>query len=95
VTYNNASSKLIREFFQLNPQFTVKDLNLVLDQCIKLPEDYFDGGDDPQWHARTGRDISRFIRSFDIIASQLNLIDQLPDITPLPIPETEDEPILS
>jgi hypothetical protein len=95
VTYNNASSKLIREFFQLNPQFTVQHLNLVLDECIKLQEDYFDGGDDPQWHARNGRDISRLIRSFDIIAQQLNLLDQLPDITPLPIPETKDEPILA
>lgn len=84
VRYDQTTKKLVREFFQTNLQFTVQHLNLILDECVKLPADYFDDDADPQWHARNGRDITKFIRSLDIIAGQLNVLDKVPAIVPLP-----------
>lgn len=84
VNYNQTSMNLVREFFQLNPQLSVSHLNLLLDRCLELPPEFYEDDEDPQWHARNGRDITRFIRSVDLIATQLNLLDQLPAINPLP-----------
>jgi hypothetical protein len=90
VRYDQTSKMLVREFFQSNPSFTVKHLNLILDECVKMPAQYYDGDADPQWHARNGRDIIRFIRSIDIIAGQMNVLDQLPAIVPLPVREVQE-----
>jgi hypothetical protein len=90
VRYDQTSKMLVREFFQSNPSFTVKHLNLVLDECVKMPAQYYDGDVDPQWHARNGRDITKFIRSIDIIAGQMNVLDQLPAIVPLPVREVQE-----
>jgi len=90
VRYDQTAKTLVREFFQSNPRFTVKHLNLVLDECVKMPAQYYDGDSDPQWHARNGRDITKFIRSIDIIAGQMNVLDQLPAIVPLPVREVQE-----
>ena len=91
VQYGGTTLKLVREFFQLNPEFTVQHLNLILTRCLDLPAQYYETESDPQWHARTARDITRFIRSLDTIAGQLGLLTQIPGITPLPILEPKEE----
>ncbi len=91
VNYTQTTMPLAREFFQLNPDLSVAHLNTVLERCLELPTEYYDGDSDPQWHSRNGRNISLFVRNFHIIATQLNLLDQLPNIVPLP---PKEEPAL-
>ena len=82
---------LARTFFQLNPHFTVKDINKVLDACLTLPADYHEDEQDPQWHARRGYKISLLLNNLTQCATQLNMLSQLPAFTPIPVEEQDYE----
>ena len=85
VTQNTLN--LARRFFQLNPHYTVQDLNQVIDACLKLPRCLDE--QDPLWHARHGYKISLLLNSLTEVATQLNMLSQLPPFTPLPVEEAE------
>ena len=90
VVVQRNSLNYAREFFQLNPHFTVADLNRVLDECLKLSFLYIDDDEDPQWHARNGRKISLLLTSLATIAAQLNMLSELPPFTPIQAKEDPD-----
>ena len=91
VQYTQPGMQSVREFFQLNSQMTVAHLNVVLDRCLDLPPEVFEKETDPLWHARNGHKVALFIQNVATIASQLNLLDQLPAINSLP-PRTATYP---
>lgn len=82
VMIQQQSMNLARQFFQLNPALTPAHLNLVLDQCLKLPRTI--DGLDPVWHAKNGYKISFLLNNLITIAGQLNISSKLPAIVPLP-----------
>ena len=88
VEVTHSTPILARQFFQLNSHYTVQDLNRVIDACLKLPTRSADE-DDPQWHARRGYKISLLLNNLTQVATQLNMLSQLPTFTPLPIEETK------
>jgi len=86
VDYNNRTFDAAYVFFQANPDFTVGDLNVVLDKCLTLPKerDYREEGTDPLWHARRAKDISFLIQHLDIIVKSLNCVDEIAPFQPVP-----------
>jgi hypothetical protein len=84
VTQNTPN--LAREFFQLNPHYTVQHINQVIDACVNLPCDCADETD-PLWHARKGYKISLLLSCFTQVVTQLNMLSRLPAFTPLAVEE--------
>ena len=87
VLIQRQSLNLARQFFQLNQEFTPAHLNLVLDECLKLPRTI--DGYDPLWHAKNAYKISFLLNNLSTIASQVDVLTRLPLFTPLPERETE------
>jgi DNA-binding transcriptional regulator YhcF (GntR family) len=57
VDYNNRTLDAAYEFFKANPDFTVADLNKVVEKCLPLPKEPSSAeGTDPLWHARKASD---------------------------------------
>jgi hypothetical protein len=85
VDYNNRTFDAAYEFFQANPDFTVADLNKVLEKCLNLPkESGTEEGTDPLWHARKGKDVSFLIQHLDIIVKSLDCVDEVARFQPVP-----------
>jgi len=85
VDYNNRTFDAAYHFFQANPDFTVADLNTVLENCLPLPKDpNTQEGTDPLWHARKAKDISFLIRHLDIIVKSLDCVDEVAPFQPVP-----------
>jgi hypothetical protein len=83
--YNNRTFDAAYVFFQANPDFTVGDLNTVLDKCLTLPkEPSNEEGTDPLWHARKAKDISFLIQHLDIIVKSLDCVDEIAQFQPVP-----------
>jgi hypothetical protein len=84
--YNNRSFDAAYEFFQANPDFSVADLNVVLDKCLELPKEppHTQEGNDPLWHARKTKDISFLIQHLDIIVKSLDCVDEIAQFQPVP-----------
>jgi hypothetical protein len=83
--YNKRTFDAAYEFFQANPDFTVADLNLVLDKCLTVPKEPDNQeGTDPLWHARKGKDIGFLIQHLDIIVKSLNCVDEVAPFQPVP-----------
>ena len=83
VLIHRNTMNLVRQFFQLNPEFTPAHLNQVIDQCLELGPTIADR-EDAQWYAKQGHKISFLVTNLSMIAAQLNLTSSLPAITPLP-----------
>jgi hypothetical protein len=85
IDYNNRTFDAAYEFFQANPDFTVADLNKVLEKCLSLPkEPSTEEGTDPLWHARKGRDVAFLIEHLDKIVPSLNCVDEVARFQPVP-----------
>ena len=85
VDYNNRTFDAALVFFQANPDFSVADLNVVLDKCLALPREPSNGeGTDPLWHARKAKDISFLIQHLDIIVKSLDCVDEIAQFQPVP-----------
>jgi hypothetical protein len=86
VDYNNRTFDAAYVFFQANPDFSVADLNTVLEKCLVLPKEppHTQEGNDPLWEARKGRDISYLIQHLDIIVGALNCVDEVAPFQPVP-----------
>ena len=57
--YNGRTFDAAYNFFQANPDFTVADLNTILEKCLPpAQEPASTEGTDPFWHARKGKDMS-------------------------------------
>jgi hypothetical protein len=85
VDYNNRTFDAAYEFFTANPDFTVADLNTVLEKCLPLPkEPSSTEGTDPLWHARKAKDISFLIQHLDIIVKSLDCVDEVAPFQPVP-----------
>jgi hypothetical protein len=86
VDYNNRTFDAAYEFFKANPDFTVADLNVVLDKCFELPKEppHTQEGNDPLWHARKAKDISFLIQHLDIIVKSLDCVDEIGQFQPVP-----------
>jgi hypothetical protein len=84
--YNNRTFDAAYEFFQANPDFSVADLNVVLDKCLELPKEppHTQEGNDPLWHARKAKDISFLIQHLDIIVKSLDCVDEIAQFQPVP-----------
>ena len=86
VDYNNRTFDAAYEFFLANPDFTMANVNMVLDKCLELPKerDYREEGTDPLWHARKANDISFLIQHLDIIVKSLDCVDEIAQFQPVP-----------
>ena len=86
VEYNKRTFDAAYEFFQANPDFTVADLNVVLEKCLTLPKEppHTQEGNDPLWHARKAKDISFLIQHLDIIVKSLDCVDEVAPFQPVP-----------
>jgi hypothetical protein len=84
--YNNRTFDAAYEFFQANPDFTVANLNTVLEKCLALPKEppHTQEGNDPLWHARKGKDVSFLLQHLDIIVKSLNCVDEVAPFRPVP-----------
>ena len=85
VDYNNRTFDAAHEFFKANPDFTVADLNTVLEKCLTLPQEPSSSeGTDPLWHARKANDITFLIQHLDIIVRSLDCVDEVAPFQPVP-----------
>ena len=85
VNYNNRTFDAAYNFFQANPDFTVADLNVVLEKCLPLPkEPSSTQGSDPLWHARKAKDIGFLIQHLDIIVKSLDCVHEVGQFQPVP-----------
>lgn len=91
VLIQRQSLNYVRQFFQLNPSLTPAYLNLVLDECLKLPRTI--DGLDPVWYAKNGYKISFLITNLATIAGQLNMLSKLPAFVPIPVKTEEEEEV--
>jgi hypothetical protein len=88
VLIQSQSLNIARRFFQLNPAFTPAHLNVVLDECLKFDRN-IDGLDD-EWYPKNGYKISFLLNNLETIASELNLLSELPAFIPLPRKEEQN-----
>ena len=86
VDYNNRTFDAAYEFFKANPDFTVADLNVVLNKCHELLKEppHTQEGTDPLWHARKAKDISFLIQHLNIIVKSLDCVDEIAQFQPVP-----------
>ena len=85
VDCNNRTFDAAFQFFQANPDFTVADLNTILEKCLPLPkEPSGTEGTDPLWHARKAKDISFLIQHLDVIVKSLDCVDEVAPFQPVP-----------
>ena len=85
VDYNDRTFDAAYNFFQANPDFTVADLNTVLEKCLLLPkEPASTEGTDPLWHARKAKDMSFLMQHLDIIVKSLGCVDEVARFQPVP-----------
>ena len=86
VEYNDRSLNAAKAFFQSNPDFTVADINLLLDQCLQVPGErsYNEHGHDPLYEVRKARDLGYMLQKLDKIVAALNCVDQVGQFQPVP-----------
>jgi hypothetical protein len=72
--------------FQANPEFSVADLNVVLEKGLELQKEppHNQEGNDPLWHARKGKEISFLIQHLDIIVKSLDYADEVAPFQAVP-----------
>jgi transposase len=85
VDYNNRTLDAAYQFFLANPDFTVADLNMILEKGLILPEQPANQeGNNPLWHARRAKDITFLIHHLDIIVKSLDCVDEIAQFHPVP-----------